>query len=368
MQVESRLKEVLAQHGLDHHGVIQEIAQAVGVNRHTIARLYSDRSPGVTFALLGRLCNWLAENGVPPDELPGSLFGAGRAALWTAIARHGGAVTIYLGEYQLTRDDEVLWRWISRRDASVANLVLQRLSLGTEGGSPAPPLGFEYIPFRYSPMDHIVDPRVLAEDIRRTQDVFERVQQRANVGTTIIIGSQRVNYLLEFFVADLFGCRPFVSPSGRPSVPFFNVYRPNDQNTPSCFGGPQNPFRSRDKTVPGLHYLNDHGRWETCPWLRDRQDAGIVISLKDHRRGSLVLAIFGVSGWATEAIGGQLVLKEDLFWPPVVKLKTREIGVYVCQLTHGLSDETHADEGHVQMGACEVTALGERTIANLLGR
>jgi len=368
MKVESRLKEVLAEHGLDHHGVIQEIAQAVGVNWHTIAKLYSDRSPGVTFALLGRLCNWLATNGVPADELPGALFGAGRAALWTAIARQGGAVTIYLGEYQSTRDGEVLWRWISRRDASVANLIVQRLSAGTEGGLPAPPLGFEYIPFRYSPTDHIVDPRVLAEDIRRTQEVFERTRQGANAGTAILIGSQRVNYLLEFFVADLFGCRPFVVPSDKPSVPFFNVYRSSDHNTPSCFGGRENPFRSRDKTVPGLHYLNDQGRWETCPWLSDRQDAGIVISLKDHRRGSLVLAVFGFSGWATEAIGGQLVLKEDLFWPPAVKLKTREIGVFVCQLTRGSSDEAHAEQGHVRTGACEVIALGERTITNLLGR
>jgi DNA-binding Xre family transcriptional regulator len=368
MKVECRLKEVLAEHELDHHGVIQEIAQAVGVNRHTIAKLYNDRSPGVTFALLGRLCNWLVKNGVPADELPGALFGAGRAPLWTAITRQGGAVTIYLGEYQLTRDGEVLWRWISRRDASVAALVVQRLSAGTEGGSPPPPLGFEYIPFRYSPMDHIVDQGVLAEDIRRTQTVFERAQQGSKAGTTIIIGSQRVNYLLEFFVADLFGCRPFVVPSGKPSVPFFSVYRPSDQNTPSCFGGSENPFRTRDKARPGLHYLNERSQWETCPCLRDRQDAGIVISLKDHRRGSLVLALFGFSGWATEAIGGQLVLKEDLFWPPAVKLKTREIGVFVCQLTRTASDNAGVDQGHLQTGACEVIPIGERVIANLLER
>lgn len=368
MKVECRLKELLTEHGLDHHGVIQEIAEAVGVNRHTIAKLYNDRSPGVTFALLGRLCNWLVEKGVPADELPGALLGAGRAPLWTAITRQNGTVTIYLGEYQLTRDGEVLWRWISRRDSSVAALLVQRLSAGTKGGLLPPPLGFEYIPFRYSPMDHIVDQRVLAEDIRRTQAVFERAQQGARAGTTIIIGSQRVNYLLEFFVADLFGCRPFVAPSGKPSVPFFNVYRPSDQNTPSCFGGPENPFRARDKGRPGLHYLNDRGHWETCPWLRDQQDAGIVISLKDHRRGSLVLAVFGFSGWATEAIGGQLVLKEDLFWPPTVKLKTREVGVYVCQLTHSVSDNEDADQGRIRTGACEVIPLGERTLADLLGR
>jgi len=368
MKVESRLKEVLAEHGLDRHGVILEIAQAVGVNRHTIAKLYNDRSPAVTFTLLSRLCNWLVKNGVPADELPGGLFGAGRAPLWTAIARHGGDVTICLGEYQSTRDGEVLYRWISRRDSSVAALVVQRLSAGTEGGTPPPTLGFEYIPFRWSPMDHAVDRQVLAEDIRRTQAVFERVQQGTHARTTIIIGSQRVNYLLEFFVADLFGCRPFVASSEKPSVPFFSVYRPSDQNTPSCFGGLENPFRTKDKTRPGLHYLKDRAQWETCPCVLDRQDAGIVISLKDHRRGSIVLAVFGFSGWATEAIGGQLVLKEDLFWPPAVKLKTREVGVFVCQLTREASDNTRGDQGHMQPVVCEVIPLGARIIEELLGR
>jgi len=366
MKVESRLKDVLGEHGLDRHGVIQEIAQAVGVNRHTIARLYNDRSPGVTFTLLGRLCNWLVTNGVPADELPGALFGAGRAALWTAIARHRGDATIYLGEYQSTRDDEVLYRWISRRDASVAARIVQRLSTGTEGGSPPPTLAFEYIPFRYSPVDHIVDQQVLAEDISRTQTVFERIHEGTNARTTIIIGSQRVNYLLEFFVADLFGCRPFAAPSDKPSVPFFSVYRPSDQNTPSCFGGQENPFRAKDKSRPGLHYLNDRGQWETCPWLRDRQDAGIVITLREHRRGSIVLALFGFSGWATEAVGDQLVLREDLFWPPAVKLKNREVGVFVCQLSRDASTTGETDQSRVQPASCEVIPLEAKIIEGLL--
>ena len=366
MQVECRLKEVLGEHGLDHHGVIQEIAADIGVNRHTIAKLYNNRTPSLSFTLLSRLCNWLAEHHVPSDQLPGALLGSGRAPLWSAVARQGGEVTIYLGEYQITQKEEILWRWIARRDATVAAKMVHQLSKDTQGGSSAPRLDFEYVPFRYSPVDHIVDTHILEEDIRRTRSLFNRIQRGTQV-TSIIIGSQRVNYLLEFCVADLCGCRPFVLPTGEPSVPFFSVYRPTDQSTPSCFGGMENPFRSKDKNKPGLHYMNDKGQWATCPWIRNEQDAGVVITVRDHRSGSMVLAIFGLSGLATEAVGEQLVLKEDLFWPPAVRFKSKDVGVYICRLTYAPNGDSPS-QGRIKAGSCEVISLGERTLERFLGR
>jgi len=368
MKVECRLKELLGEHGLDRHGVILEIAAGVGANRHTIAKLYNDRAGSVSFTLLARLCNWLTENGVPPEELPGALFGSGRAALWSAIARQGGDVTLYLGEYQPPAEGEVIWRWISRRDAAVAALMVQRLSAGTEGGPRPPRLNFHYLPFQYSPADHIVDERVLEKDISRTKEVFDQMQQDVRPGTAILVGSQRVNYLLEFFVADLFGCRPFTTPSGEPSVPFFSVYRESDQNTPSCFGARRNPFRRKDSGRPGLHYLNERGNWVTCPWVRETQDAGIVISLKDHRRKSIALAVFGFSGRATEAVGEQLALREDLFWPPAVRLKSRDVGVFICKLAYVPVDKEDEFRGHIRLSACDVIPLTPHTLERFLRR
>ena len=368
MQVEIRLKELLGQHDLDHHGVIGEIASAVGVNRHTIARLYNNRAPSVNLTLLGRLCNWLTKNGVPSDELPGALLGSGRAALWNAIARQGGEVTIYLGEYQPLTEGEVIWRWISRRDSAVASRILQRLSTGPEAGPPPPRLRLQYLPFRYSPADPIVDTRLLEEDLRRTKKVFEQMQQDVRPGTAILVGSQRVNYLLEFFVADLFGCQPFVTGAGEPSVPFFSVYRQSDQNTPSCFGGRSNPFRKKDSATPGLHYLNERGNWVTCPWVPNDQDVGIVISLKDYRRNVTALAVFGFSGRATEAVGEQLALREDLFWPPTVRHKAKDVGVFICKLDYAPSDEADEDQGRFQMDSCDVIPLTARTLERFLRR
>jgi DNA-binding Xre family transcriptional regulator len=362
MKVEFRLKELLSRYGQDYHGVIGDLADWAGVNRHTIARLYNDRAASVSFVLLSRLCGWLTERGIPADELPGGLFGIGRAPLWSAMARQGGQVTIYLGEYQPLSAGEVTWRWISRRDSTVASELVQQLSADTQVGLRAPHLNLRYLPFRYSPSDRIVDARLLNEDISRTREVFRQTQQNPEPGTAILIGSQRVNYLLEFFVADLFGCKPFAPPSGPPSVPFFSVYRQSDQNTPSCFGAQRNPFQLKDSTTPGLHYLNERGNWVVCPWVRERQDAGVVISVNDHRRKSITLALFGFSGRATEVIGKQLVSNEDLFWPPNLRRKTREVGVFICRLTYKPSEKEYDAQGEVQMQTCQVTRLEEKTL------
>jgi len=366
MKVEFRLKELLGRYGLDYHGVIGDLADWAGVNRHTIARLYNDRAASVSFVLLSRLCGWLAEREVHADELPGGLFGIGRAPLWNAMARQGGEVTIFLGEYQPVSTSEVTWRWISRRDSTVASEMVQQLSAGTKGGTPAPHLNLRYLPFRYSPADHIVDQKLLSEDMSRTREVFRQTQQNPQPGTVILIGSQRVNYLLEFFVADLFGCKPFTLPSGPPCVPFFSVYRQSDQNTPSCFGGPFNPFQQKDSTTPGVHFLNDRGNWVVCPWVREEQDAGVVIAVNDHRRKSITLALFGFSGRATEAIGKELVHKEDLFWPPTLKLKTREVGVFICRLAYTPSEGEHDAQGEVQVQTCDVTPLEARTLEKFI--
>ena len=366
MKVECRLQALLSEYGLDRHGIIQEIATSVGVNRHTVAKLYNDRTASVSFTLLGRLCNWLTKNGVPPDELPGALFGAGRAPLWNAITRQGGDVTIYLGEYQPMTEGEIVWRWISRRDSVVASRIVQRLSTGSEGGTRPPPLNFQYLPFRYSPADPIVDPRLLEEDINRTRGAFEQIRQNVHPNTAIIVGSQRVNYLLEFFVANLFGCRPFVLPEGEPCVPFFSVYRESDQNTPSCFGGRRNPFHRKDCEQPGLHYLNEKSHWVTCPWVREAQDAGIVITLRDKRRKATALAVFGFSGRATEAIGEQLTLREDLFWPPPVELKHKKVGVFLCKLTYAPCETDEESQGHIRLNSFDALPVEPRILERFL--
>jgi hypothetical protein len=365
MEVKISLRKLLTECGFDKHGVIKQIAADIGVNRHTIAKVYNSRVPTVSLDLLGRLCTWLQNHGVDPGELPGRLFSTGRTTLWEAIA-HQQAAKLYMGEYHATKAPFAGSRWISTRDSAVASTIIQQLSVGTETRSMWPGIEFVYVPFRYSPGEHNLDHHFLDEDIARTRGVFTRLKANSSSGAAIIIGSQRVNYLLEFFVADLFACEPFAPSSGKPVVPFFSVYRETDPSTPSCFGGPCNPFRQMDRVVPGVHYLNEKGRWATCPWIEGKQDSGVVISVNDHHHKAVTLAVFGFSGLATKAIGEQLVLKEHLFWPPSTELGDREVGVCICKLTYassGRTDDMHED---ADVSSCEVIPLGDRAMRRFL--
>jgi hypothetical protein len=366
MKISINLRGVLVEYGLDSHGIILEIAKALDVNRHAIGKLYNGRATSISLDLLGRLCAWLAGREVPMDQLPGALFTAGRTALWDAIAQSQGEVTVYLGEYQSRRDPVTGFRWISRRDSSVTATVVQELSRGAQGRFPAPPLKLEYVPFRYSPEDLNIDETLFAQDIERTRMMFAAMQAKSKPGTTIIIGSQRVNYLLEYFIAELFGCQPFSSPSREAHVPFFSVYRRSDLHTPSCFGGRHNPFRRKERAEPGLHYLKAPGTWTSCPWKLGEKDAGIVITMNDIQNKAITLAIFGFTGRATEAIAEQLLLKEKEFWPPCVRIKSREIGIYVCDLSYAPSNEEYESQGLVDVKDCKVNAMSEQTLKGFL--
>ena len=366
MQVEIRLRRLLARHQMDNHGIIQQMANDLGVNRHTIAKLYNNRTPTVSLTLLSQICSWLQAKGVPVNELPGGLFGSGRAALWEAMVRRGGEVTLYQGEYRSTTQPTVSSRWISTSDSIAVGQIVRQLSQPMQGGDPMPPLKFVYVPFRHSPGDPNLDQRLLEKDKEHAGELFSELKNNSKPGTTIIVGSQRVNYLLEFFLADLCGCKPFVTDMDKARLPFFSVYRPTDRNTPSCFGGTFNPYRRRERDLPGLHYINDKGKWSACPWHEERRDAGIVIAVNDYTHNAITLALFGFSGRATESVGRQLVLKENQFWPPTVELKGKDVGIYLCQLSYEATDPSSDLHQGLPKETCVIQPLNDRTIKRLV--
>ncbi|MFC1652913.1 helix-turn-helix domain-containing protein [Planctomycetota bacterium] len=362
MEISIRLNKLLAEHGLAEYGIIQEIASDIDVDRHTIAKLYNNRTASVSLDLLGKVCTWLESHHVPARDLPGALFSRGRAGLWEAIACEREEVTLYLGEYQSINQPSPASRWIASSDMILSARVLQQLSMGTAGGSAGPQLKLAHIPFHYAPNDASLDSRHFEEDKHRAGEVFKELKARTIPDSTIIIGSQRVNYLLEYFVADLFGCKPFLEVKGKPAVPFFCVYRDTDQRTPSCFGDSLHRYRQKDHDVPGIHYINANGNWATCPWISDQHDAGVVITLHDHRRKAITLAAFGFTGRATEAVGEQLVNKEQLFWPPATQLTAMDVGVYICELTYpqpSMKKKTSLSTDSVD---CEIIPLHDRRV------
>ena len=339
MQIEIRLKKLLADHGLDHHGITQQIADEINLHRHTVRKLYNNRHRNPSLNVLGRLCDWLIEHEVPAKNLPAELFGAEASGLWRAAAAPG-RVTIYLGEYKQMHALAYI-PWISRRDASVEAEIVRWLSTPGVCGDSQPVLDTAYLPFRVDVSAERIRRKDLEQDHLAAIRMYRKMRTDLNRSSAILIGSQRINRLVETLVADLFGCTPFEPASGEIRVPFYLAYQSRLRPVESCFGGLTNPPGKKGKFVKGTHYLNGAGRWDCCPWIDGKQDSGIVITSSEPGSMGMLLAVFGLSGRASEALGRYLTRNPSPFWPPYAEKRGRRIGVYVCKIAYppNASDE-----------------------------
>jgi len=320
MQLEIRLKNILREYGLDRHGVTGRIARDLDVHRHTIGKLYRNQLANPSLKVLGMLCAWLESHGVPAEILPQALLGSRASGLWEAVARPG-TVRIYLGEYQQIEPTAPEMLWVSRRDSTVAGEIVQVLSTPTVVGEGRPKVLIEHVPFRFATLGSHVRKAQFEQDLARSREMFTEMRSRRESGASILVGSQRVNYMVEHLVGDLFGCEPFRPLTDQIRVPFYLVYRRMDRPVPSCFGGQRNPPRRKSTRQPGIYYLTADAEWTHCPWISKQEDAGIVITVYDPGTKAVEMAVFGFSGRGTEALGRQLLRDADPFWPPYVESK-----------------------------------------------
>jgi hypothetical protein len=163
-----------------------------------------------------------------------------------------------------------------------------------------------------------------------------------------MIGSQRVNYLVEYLVADLFSCEPFIPPIKVPIVPFYLCYRRFDRPVQSCFGSQTNPPGKSGEINQGTYYLDENFEWQFLKWQRGKNDAGIVIII--HEAENIEMALFGFSGRATNAIGNALLKNSEKFWPDsesasgnTISIGDKEIGIYICHVK--FSEESQKESG-----------------------
>jgi len=334
MPIEIRLKELLQKHQLDSRGVTQRIATDLGLHRHTIGKIYRNQLSNPSLSVLASICAWIhnQKSSVPLQQILAGLLVIRPPELWQAIAAPG-QVSIWLGNHVQAESEASMWAWISQQDAETMKDMVALLSDSTHF-KPQPTVTIDSVPFRYvhGQPDAVIN--LCKDDKEAAQRLFKDLLKSIRQRSHILIGSQRVNYLLECFVAHLFGCRPFVpNDSDIPKVPFHHVYRPDDHCVPSCFGGRTLPGRRDPK--PGLYYLDEHGKWQACHWERDRQDAAIVIVWRDPRAGGVLLAVFGFSGRATLSIGRYITGDSREFWNPDMLIKDRHITVYYCSFQFG---------------------------------
>jgi hypothetical protein len=326
MRVKCRLRRLLSDHGFDHHGIIGEIASALDVHRHTVAKLYSGNADTLRLDVLGDLADWLIAKGVPAEKLPQELLGPD--ALWDHI-RRSNTVMIYLGEYETGGPQRLARSMIARHDAGVAtDLVRQLARYGL-----LREVDISYVPLRYSDDGTY---SVLHKDRNHARHLFEAMRARERHGgatSAFLIGSQKINFMVEQLVASCFDFHPFEAAGPKRFVPFYLLYRSGDPALPSCFGGRAPPPNFSGRKDPGIYYMTKDG-WQSCLYREGHQDAGIVITSYQPANNAVEVALFGFSSAATASVGKYFLERADEFWPPTADLGDRQIGVYICRFSY----------------------------------
>jgi hypothetical protein len=377
MILEFRIKDVLAENGLLGHGIEQRIAKETKLHRHTVGKLFRNQMKNPSLEVMGKICQWLIDNNVPAEKLPGALFGCRAPDLWQAVG-NSKSVRIYMGMYHHTvgsKSKEGRWgkpESLARGDASVQARFITQLSSEGEMGNLRPPVNTRYIPFKFSTETKDVEGPWFNKDKKRAKEIYGEMLKRAHYESAILLGSQRVNYVLECLVAGLFRCDPFERPKGKPKIPFYLCYRGFDRQVPSCFGGIEKPPGHPEEPISGIYYLEKEGKkekWNLIDCNHDKnQDAGIAIVI---RAGDTVkIALFGVSGRATAAVGKGLVEHAEEFWPApgeALESKGREIGIYVCRVGFpDAKDESAHEIEDWEKDKLEVIPLGDQVLKRCL--
>lgn len=339
LKVEIKLLELLEHHGLNRRGVVKTIAEELEIHRHTVRKIFNKKSHNPSLEIIGQLCDWLIDHGVPAQSLPRALFGSGVGVndLWEDLAAPD-MVTIYLGEYVQTVENATL-NWISRWDASVQSDLVRILSTPEICGDSKTKLETKYLRFyvgENSKGRNGASVMKVAHAYREEAvKMYAQMRGALNRSSAVLVGSQKINMLVELFVAECFGCKPFVSPSSAMKVPFFATYHNDHRASESCFGGLSNPPGIDGKTIKGIHYLTNKGKWAHIEWIEKKQDAGIVITSRESGTKGCTLAILGLSGKASEALGREVTSNGRQFWPPYApKRGGGKIGAYICRINY----------------------------------
>ena len=332
------------------YGRFKKLARAIGVPRKVLAAILENRTKTISLIHLQKICHWLVRQGLVAD-LPGAMFRMAPSDLLTLLSR-AGRVTMYVGEYRQPQALPVHRAWVAQADAAVASMFVELLSgslrsrLLSEAAREEPrenprpvsgPVGIrflqQYIPSHITPLE-INEPNQagVQQAVHDAEICFNAMCRNRTEETHILIGSQRANYLVELFVAELFKLTPFAHAPGK--LPFYLRIRTPRPHTPeSCFGGTNWMLKRKQKDEYGICYRVEK-KWEICPSIQNVEDAGIVILRREPGRDRTHLAVFGYSGQATMAMGDVFQRDPDVFWTKPQKIKDGvEVSIAVCHLT-----------------------------------
>lgn len=347
LHIELRVKEYLAPYGIDRHGLVQKMADATGLSRHTIRGIIQGKARVLSLDTLGKICGYFHELGIT-EGLPGALIGARPTRLIEALAAHG-EVKLFVAEY---RRDEFPRLWVARDDAA----VLQRFSamlLPIQGDQPTR-VQTQHVATHVPPGGSGVGPATLEEDMARAQALLVEMRQDTE-SAAVIVGSQRANYLTECFVAELFGCDAFVPRSGQ--VPLYLKFQ-EGARSPSCFGGDDPPTGEGASAPAGIYYQpSPDAPWAFLPSDPGRRGAGGVILRRDGRIDKLEMVVFGVSAISTAAMAKIIDSQPARFWFSPLDRAGIQTAIFLCgfELLDVETGEESIDE--LRIGELQIITL-----------
>ncbi len=360
MRTEIRLKQILDAANLDTWGRIELIARETGIARHTIRKLYHNEARVFSLPTIGSICEWLEQNGLG-EGLPGSLFALRPPELFKALTE-ANHVSMLVGVYT-GRGRPGFRASVARDDFSVAARLVERLSRPSERA-----VGFTHIHVpSHVPFDgHELDRSVLEHDQTEAQRTLDSVRRKSKSRSTVMIGSQRANHAVECFVADLLNTSAFSSENS--PVPFYLKYHEREVSS-SCFGGINAPVPAATSAPVGIYFRHrNKPDWDFFPSKPKEYGTGMVIVRRDPGLGGVELAVFGLSGIATAAMGKLLCDMPDKFWPEPGVRAGIEVGVYVCGFKIGNMETAEQDIETITIEAPTIVKLdveirGRRRVA-----
>lgn len=349
MRAETRLKFILDEANFPIRGRIEAIASGTGLARDTVRKFLHNQAGVFSMQTIGSLCAWLEENGLGQD-LPGKLFAVKPPKMVEAILEPGN-VTMLVGVYQGRGRPSFARGSIARDDFAVAARLVEQLSRPSRRA-----VGFTYVhvPSHVPSGEHELDPSVLERDQQEAKRTFDSVRRNTKSGSAVLIGSQRANYAVEFFVAELVNTKAFSSKNS--PVPFYLRYQEPERSS-SCFGGNTAPVANGKSAPAGIYFRHrDKTDWDFFPSRARHQGTGMVIVRRDPGTGRVEIAMFGLSGTATALMGKIFCQMPDRFQPES-RMGGVEVGVYVCgfQISGMTTDEQDIDT--VTIGPPEIVRL-----------
>ncbi len=370
MDLVLNLPSIIRRYNLDRRGLQAELTAYLQatvnphMSRHTVAKWLLGTAKAVRLNDLAGLCRWLVDQGVPAEELPGSLLSFVPAELWQAVAKMN-RITLLLGQYNEEHGGSQPTRlWISRRDSEAANTIMSQLWELRDVRSRR--LETRYVPFRYAAGEGYPRREFLDEDIRQARQIVDEALASGSHHALVLLGSAEVNFAVELRMAALFGVEPF-PPSGQSTrqLPVYMMFRHQDPDMRSCFGGPGRPPGYTGPSRQGLYYRDAKDKWCCCAWEPGRQDAGLVVVVYNRAASSIEVILFGFTGRATAAMASHVIENAGPFWQPYCECsRGRLVGIYLCRLPLADADPNAAspDPQNYQAGPMEIIRLDASVI------